>query len=45
MKAPVTESLFQLSCRQGICNFIKKEKLAQVFSPQFYETFKNRQAT
>ena len=30
-----------LSLRSEACNFIKKETLAQVFSFEFYEIFKN----
>ena len=29
------------SCRPDSCNFIKKETLAQVFSYEFFEIFKN----
>ena len=39
--AKFPESLFQQCCRTEACNFIKKETLAQVFSCEFYKTFKN----
>ena len=31
----------QENTRAWVCNFIKKETLAQVFSCKFYEIFKN----
>ena len=37
----VPESLFQQSCRPNVCNLLKKETLAQVFSCEFYEISKN----
>ena len=38
---PVPESLFYKSCRAEVCNFIKKEFLAQVFSSEFWEISTN----
>ena len=35
------QGLFLISCRPKACNFIKKEALAQVFSCEFCEIFKN----
>ena len=35
LKTPVLESLFKKSCMPEVCNFIKKEPLAQVFSCEF----------
>ena len=35
------ESLFLMKLQASVCNFIKKEDLAQVFSCEFCETFKN----
>ena len=35
------EFRFQRSCSPEDCNFIKKETMAQVFSCEFYEIFKN----
>ena len=35
------ESFFKQSCRREASNFIKKEALAQVFSCEFCEIFKN----
>ena len=35
------ESLFQYNCRPQARNFIQKETLAQVFSCEFCEIFKN----
>ena len=35
------QSLFFNEIAGGACNFIKREILAQVFSPEFYEIFKN----
>ena len=40
-KTPVRESHFQQICKPEICNFIKKETLAQVFSCEFCENSKN----
>ena len=37
----VSESLFEFRCRPESGNFIKKEILAQVFSSEFCEIFKN----
>ena len=37
----MSESLFYWSCRCEVWNFIKKETLAQVFSCEFCEIFKN----
>ena len=40
-KTLVPESLFKQSCRPEVCNFIKKETLAQVFSCEFCKSSKN----
>ena len=40
-KTRVSECLFQWSCRPQDWNFIKKEALAQVFSCEFWEIYKN----
>ena len=40
-ETPVPESLFYKGFRPQACNFIKRETLAQVFSCEFCEIFKN----
>ena len=40
-KKAMVESPFLMNCRLETCNFIKKEVLAQVFSREYYEIFKN----
>ena len=41
MKTPVPESLFLIKLQAEVCNFIKKETLAQVFSWELCENSKN----
>ena len=40
-KTQVPEQLFEIKFQPEPCNFIKKEALAQVFSCEFCEIFKN----
>ena len=41
MLSKISGFLFMVTVKGQACNFIKKETLAQVFSCEFYEIFKN----